>query len=46
MIEAEYGALAQNEFTKATWKKHMSQISTYIEGETEVGEDEADACLL
>lgn len=46
MIEAENGALLKEEFTKATWKKHMVQISTYIEGECELGEDEADSLLL
>jgi hypothetical protein len=46
MIESEQGALLKEEFTKATWKKHMEQISTYIEGETDLGEDEADAVLL
>jgi hypothetical protein len=46
MIEAEAGSLAEEEFTKATWKKHMQQISTYIDGETELGEDESDAILL
>ena len=46
MIDAENGALLKEEFTKATWKKHMAQISTYIEGECELGEDEADSLLL
>lgn len=45
MIEAENGGLFEEEFTKATWKKHMQQISTYIEGECELDEDCADAIL-
>ena len=46
MIEAENAQLIEGEFTKATWKKHMQQISTYIEGEIELGEDESDSLLL
>jgi hypothetical protein len=46
MIEGEYAGLQEQEFTKATWKKHMGQISAYIEGEIELGEDSADAVLL
>ena len=46
MIEAENGQLQEKEFTKATWKKHMAQISGYIEDQTGIGEDEADAILL
>ena len=45
MIEAENGALLKKDFTKATWKKHMAQVSTYIEGECELDEDCADAIL-
>jgi hypothetical protein len=46
MIEAENAQLIEAEFTKATYKKHMDQISKYIEGEIELGEDEADSILL
>jgi hypothetical protein len=46
MIEAEIGAFKEKEFTKATFKKHMDQISKYIEGETGLGEDCSDAILL
>jgi len=46
MIDSEEGAYLHEDFTKSTWKKHMDNISTYIEGETELGEDEADAVLL
>jgi len=45
MVEAENGALAMKEFTKDTWKKHMTHVSTYIEGETNLSDDEADAIL-
>lgn len=45
MIDSENGALIQKDFTKATWKKHMSQIATYIEGECDLDEDCADAIL-
>jgi hypothetical protein len=45
MIEAENAQLIAKDFTKATWKKHMSKISTYIEGECDLDEDCADAIL-
>ena len=46
MIDAEVVQLGTKQFTKATWKKHMDQISTYIEGEISLGNDEADALIL
>lgn len=45
MVEAENGALLKEEFTKATWKKHMGQVSTYIEGECDLDADCADAIV-
>jgi hypothetical protein len=45
MIESETGSYKEKEFTKATFKKHMSQISKYIEGECDLDEDSADAVL-
>jgi len=46
LIESEKAAFQEAEFTKATWKKHMGQISAYIAGEIELDEDQADAILL